>query len=220
MSYMPGRADNTILNVASTPVKMRLIYAEKIGDRAFKYNFKSPPGGFMKMISRISSHLFFLLGLLLAGASFAQPIDDTIRQLRNERAVAEDLAVTIKTKFKPSTVEYKEAKRLYEQARREYSRFTEEFVFAISHSELKDFKPSAARASEAGKAFQSYVVSKTQTLGGPLAGVLELGESVVKVAEGISKELREWLDRYSKQRKELAEDIERLLVWKDWDKLS
>ena len=174
----------------------------------------------MSNAMRLPSLLVLLFGLLVTGTTLAASIEDTIRQLRDERAVAEDLAVTIKTKFKSETTEYKEAKRLYEQARREYTRFTEEFVFAIAHSEIKDLKPSAAKASVAGKAFQTYVSSKTKTLGGPLAGVLELGEGVIKAAEGISKELREWLDRYSKQRKELAEDIDRLLAWKDWAKLS
>ena len=166
-------------------------------------------------------HIYIIIAtsLLLGDYVYATDIHYLMKDLRNQRVVSEDLVVIAKEAFKNKHQEYGSAKKLYSEAKRKYNTYVDDLLFALQFEELRSLNDSAIEAKEKADLFEEYVRKEAQTLSiGPF--IAQFGDTIVNSVKAVSEEIRAWSEYNQKRKKQMAEQLGKLLKWKIWENIK
>lgn len=165
------------------------------------------------------------VGLLLilfstqVGTAYALPQDavvDATREIVEGREFVTGYVTDIKSKYKPESTEYNDAKKLYRIAVSKYNGWATAVKGAIRSGKAKKiqndstYKKAAAEASAAAKSFTDYVESKQGKPKGFFAVLGSLADVGIKVWNA-------YKDRQDKERSAQAEAFYEDVKWDQWE---
>jgi hypothetical protein len=134
-----------------------------------------------------------------------------------EKTKAENLVLSVKSKFKPSSPQYAQTRLKYSQAQIAFNNYTKAMLSNYKVGNKVDLRVSASTAAQANDDFQNYVLSlhivnksPTVLLTVLVPVLLEVGEKLFEFIRGEGERTRE----------RLANAIAEQITWSDWNAIG
>jgi len=137
---------------------------------------------------------------------------DALREIRAQRTMAESRVKRIKSKFKPTSLEYNEAEKLFSDAHAQFDGYVTTIASMIRDGEKKpNFDSISKDAIEANKKFINYVDNITNVA--PTNFTIDPVDVSLKIITWVKKNKQD-------KRNEKAANFEKNTTWREWSNIS